>query len=153
MCLSSDQLLNQQRAFESVKRMVTEAPVLAFYDQEKELYLENYACLHGIGSVLFQDGRPVAYASRSLTETEQRWAQIEKEMMAVVYGLEKFHHYTYGRIVNVITDHKPLVSIIKNPLCKAPKRLQSLLLRTQKYQIDLVCKPGTSIHFVACSAV
>ena len=65
---------------------------------------------------MFQGGRPIAYASRSLTETERRYAQIEKEMLAVTYGLEKFHHYTYGRDVKVITDHQPQVSIVKKTL-------------------------------------
>ena len=66
-------------------------------------------------------------------------------MLAIVYGLQKFHHYTYGRSLNVITDHSPLVSIVKKPLSKAPKRLQSLLLRTQEYNINLMYKPGKSI--------
>lgn len=138
---------SQQKAFEKVKQMVTEAPVLAFYDQHKELTLENDACEHGLGSVLMQEGHPIAYASRSLMDTEIRLkiAQIEKEMLAVVYGLEKVHNYTYGRKVNVTTDHKPLVAIVTKSLFRAPKRLQALLLRTQKYQITLTHKPGVDI--------
>ena len=73
------------------------------------------------------------------------YAQIEKEMLAVCFGLEKFHHYTYGRRVTVITDHKPLESIVLKPLSKAPKRLQSLLLRTQKYDYSVMFKSGKSI--------
>ncbi|XP_048239742.1 uncharacterized protein K02A2.6-like [Haliotis rufescens] len=136
---------SQQESFQKVKDMVTKAPVLSYYDPEKELTVENDACEHGIGSVLMQEGKPVAYASRSLTDTEQRFAQIEKEMLAVTFGLEKFHHYTYGRSVTVITDHKPLVSIVKKPLSRAPNRLQSLLLRTQRYVFDLQYLPGTAI--------
>ncbi|GAB1598786.1 hypothetical protein Ahia01_000155800 [Argonauta hians] len=135
----------QQDAFDKVKKMVTKAPVLAFYDPEKELTVENDACEHGLGSVLLQEGRPVAFASRSLTDTERNYAQIEKEMLAVTFGLEKFHQYTYGRRVTIITDHKPLVSIMKKPLSKAPNRLQSFLLRTQKYSFDIIYKPGNMI--------
>ena len=135
----------QNDSFEKVRTLVSEAPVLAMYDPKKTLTLENDASEYGIGSVLIQEGRPVAYASRALSDTETRWAQIEKEMLAVVYGLEKFHHYTYGRDVDIITDHKPLVAIVTKPLFRAPKRLQALLLRTQKYCFSLEYKPGTQI--------
>ena len=66
-------------------------------------------------------------------------------MLAVTYGLEKFHHYTFGRQVFVVTDHKPLVAISNKSLSKAPKRLQTLLLRAQKYTFDLSWSPVTEI--------
>ena len=136
---------NQQAAFEKAKSLVTAAPVLSFYDPGKELVLENDASEYGIGSALFQDGKPIAFASRTLTGAETRYAQIEKEMLAVCYGLTKFHQYTFGRDVNVITDHKPLVSIVLKPLSKAPRRLQNLLLRTQEYTYSLSHRAGTAI--------
>jgi len=135
----------QQKSFDEVKKLLTQAPVLAFYDVNKPLTLENDACEYGLGSAIFQEGRPIAYASRTLTEAERRYAQIEKEMLALVYGLEKFHQHTYGRHVDVVTDHKPLVAIISKPLSKAPRRLQSLILRTQKYDFNLTFQPGKSI--------
>ena len=134
-----------QSAFERVKVMVTSTPILAFYDVNKELTLENDASEYGLGSVLLQEGRPVAFASRSLSSSEMNYAQIEKEMLAITFGLEKFHTYTFGRDVRVITDHKPLTSIMKKPLSKAPKRLQAFLLRTQAYTFELVYKPGQEI--------
>jgi transposase InsO family protein len=137
--------VSQEVAFNKIKHLVTETPVLAFYDPAKELTLENDACEYGLGSALMQQGRPIAYASRSLSETETRYAQIEKEMLAIVFGLEKFNHFTFGRPVSVITDHKPLTAIVSKPLSKAPKRLQSLLLRTQKYDFSLEYRPGSSI--------
>ena len=103
----------QQDAFETAKKLVTTTPALAFYDPKRPLTLENDASEYGIGSALFQDDRPIAFSSRTLTDTETRYAQIEKEMLAVAHGLSKFHHYTYGRDVHVLTDHKPLVSIVK----------------------------------------
>ena len=136
---------SQQTAFEALKKAITDAPVLTYYDPKKELVLENDASQNGLGSAIFQDGKPIAYASRVLTDTEQRYAQIEKEMFAVTFGLEKFRHYTYGRDVTVITDHKPLTSIVKKPLSKAPKRLQNLLLRAQEYNYNLIYKAGSSI--------
>ena len=136
---------SQEEAFEAVKEALSGAPVLAYYDPNKSLTLENDACEYGLGSALIQDNRPIAFASRSLSDAEKKYAQIEKEMLAVTFGLEKFHHYTYGRKVDVVTDHKPLVSIITKPLSSAPKRLQNLLLRAQKYSFSLSWKPGSEI--------
>ena len=62
-----------------------------------------------------------------------------------LYGLEKFHHYSFGRGVHIITDHKPLVAIANKPLSKAPRRLQNLLLHAQKYRFTLEWQPSTSI--------
>ena len=135
----------QQQAFDKTKKKLTQAPVLAFYDPEKDLVLENDASEYGLGSALYQDGKPIAYASRTLTSAERKYAQIEKEMLAITFGLTKFHHYTYGRDVSIITDHKPLVSIVNKPLYKAPQRLQRLLLNSQLYSYNLVYKTGTSI--------
>ena len=136
---------SQQQAFETVRSMLTNAPVLAFYDPEKELRLENDASEYGLGSVLMQEDKPVAYASRTLTETEKRYAQLEKEMLAVTFGQEKFHHYTFGRQVHVMTYHKALMAFTKKPLSKAPKRLQNILLRAKRYTYDLTWIPGKEI--------
>ena len=136
---------SQEEAFDSVKKALSDAPTLAYYDPNRPLTLENDACEYGLGSALIQDNKPVAFASRCLSDAEKKYAQIEKEMLAVTFGLEKFHHYTYGRDVNIITDHKPLVSITAKPLSAAPKRLQNLLLRAQKYSFSLSWKPGAEI--------
>jgi len=135
----------QQEAFDSMKTLVTSTPVLAFYDPKKELTLENDACDFGIGSAMYQDGKPVAFASRTLTDAERNYAPIEKEMLAMCFGLDKFHHYTFGRKVHVVTDHQPLETITKKPLYKAPRRLQSMILRSQKYDYHVTYKAGKSI--------
>jgi hypothetical protein len=59
---------------------------------------------------IMQENQPIAYASRALTNTETRYAQIEKELLSVIFGLERFHQYTYGRTVQVRSDHKSLES-------------------------------------------
>jgi hypothetical protein len=61
----------------------------------------------GLGACLLQDGHPVAYASRSLSSAEENYAQIEKELTAVVFGCEKFHCYVYGKPIDIDSDHKP----------------------------------------------
>ena len=83
--------------------------------------------------VLLQDGRPIAYASRSLTDTESNYSNIEREMLGIVFGLERFHHYVFGPQVVVKSDHKPLESITKKNIAKVPPRLQRMLLRIQPY--------------------
>ena len=82
-----------------------------------------------------QEGKPLAYASRTLSTTEVGYAQIEKECLAIVFSLERFHQYTFGRKSIVNTDHKPLETIVKKPLCKAPKRIQGMLLPMLQYDV------------------
>ena len=88
-----------------------------------------------------QDG----YASRSLTPTEVQYPQIEKELLAIAFGMEKFETYLSGRKVLVESDHKPLEAIFKKSLLKAPKRLQRMLLRLQRYEFEVANKKGTSL--------
>lgn len=76
---------------------------------------------HGLGAVLLHnDDKPVARASKFLTPSEQDYAQIEKEMYAIVFGTDRFHLYIYGRPVEIITDHKPLQTIFKKTLASGP---------------------------------
>ena len=114
----------QDKAFNEVKRLVSQAPVLSYYQPDRPLSIQCDASQKGLGAALLQDGRPIAYASRSLSDTEQRYAQIEKEMLAIVFALEKFNQYTFGRHVRVSSDHKPLESILSKPLPVAPRQLQ-----------------------------
>ena len=87
-----------------------------------------------------------AYASRFLTPVKKNYWQIEKELLAFVFGCEGFKHYVYGRPVEVDSDHKPPVKITKKPLVKSPPRLQRLLLRLQRYDIRITYVPGKYMH-------
>ncbi|PIK38272.1 GagPol [Apostichopus japonicus] len=78
-------------AVQKVKQLISAKPVLRYYDQTKELALQTDSSDTGLGSVITQEGQPVAYASRALTDPETRYAQIEKELLAVIFGLERFH--------------------------------------------------------------
>ena len=86
------------------------------------------------------------YASRTLRENEVRLAQIENEMEAVVFACTKFHDYIFNKSVTVETDHKPLVTIFKKFLDKAPARLQSMLMKLQKYNLEVIYKRGKDMH-------
>jgi hypothetical protein len=135
----------QQKAFEEVKRILTQAPVLTYYDPKKPLVLQCDSSKYGLGATLLQDGKPIAYASKSLTPSEVNWAQIEKELFAVLFGMTRFRQYVYGRQVLVQTDHLPLISIMKKPVHVAPPRLQRMMLQLQGYDFQLEHKAGTQI--------
>ena len=126
---------SQENAFVLMKELVKEAPVLQFFYNHKPLMIQCDSSEKGLGAALIQDGKPVAFASRALTDTETRYAQIEKELLVIVFSVEKFDQFTFGRTVHVQSDHKPLESILKKPLHRAPKRLQSMMLRLQRYDI------------------
>ena len=126
-------------AVQQVKLLVTNVPVLKYFDSTESLTLQCDASDKGLGEVLLQKGQPISYASRALTDADSRYAQIEKELLAVVYDLERFHTYTYGREVTVESDHKPLEVIFKKLLHRAPKRLQRMIMRVQLLRGD---RPG-----------
>ena len=77
----------------------------------------------GLSAALMQGGYPIAYASEALTETETRYAQMVKQMLPIVFPVEKFNEYTFGNKTMLFSNHKPLGSIFKTPLDRAPKRL------------------------------
>ena len=95
-----------------------------------------------------QNGHPIAYASRALTETGSHYAQIEKEMLAIVFSVEKFNDYTFGRKTIAHTDHKPLELIVKKPLHRAPKRLQGMMIHLQKYDLEIRYERGNRMFLV-----
>ena len=75
--------------------------------------------------------KPIAYAPLSLSQSEWNYAQIEKELLGIVFACTKFHQYIYGFLTKVQTDHKPLETIFKKPLHQVSPRLQRMLLRLQ----------------------
>ena len=135
------------KSMSSIKELLTNAPVLQYFDVDKETTRQTDASKSRLGAVLLQDGHPVAYASKALSETEQNYPQIDKELLATVFGCEKFHGYVYGRPKNIQTDHNPLVTIVKKELYKASPRLQRLLLRSLKYNINRITYvPGKYLY-------
>ena len=135
----------QEKAFQEIKRLLTCAPVLKLFDVHKEVVIETDASKDGLGACLLQESHPVAYASRSLTASEKNYAQIEKELMAIVFTCEKFNQYVYGQPVKVVTDHKPLETLTKKNLNQVSPRLQRMLLRLQRYSLHITYRPGPKI--------
>ena len=139
----------QEKAWSDIKTAISQAPVLRFYSLQDEVTLQCDASDTGLGAALLQLQQPVSFASRALTQTETRYAQIEKELLAIVFACEKFDEYIFGRdAVHVETDHKPLEEIFKKSLCDAPARLQRMLLRLQRYNLEVKYKKG-SLMFIA----
>lgn len=140
----------QERAWNTLKQCLVEAPVLKYYDPKKEILISSDSSQNGIGCVLLQkeesDWHPVAYASRTMTQAERSYAQIEKETLCIVYAHERFHQYLYGRSYHVETDHKPLVSIFSKPLIDVPPRIQRMRMRLQKYDFHLSYTPGKYMY-------
>lgn len=105
-----------QSAFENTKAMMKSDQVLVHFDSSLPVILATDASPFGVGTTLshrYPDGteRPIQYASQTLTEVQKRYSQIDREALAVVYGVKKFHQYLYGRKFTLIVDNKPIMQI------------------------------------------
>ena len=110
---------------------ISSAPVLKFFD------------LEGVGAVILKNDRPVAYASKALSLSQQNYAEIEKEMLAIVFVCESFHDYLYGqREITVAGDHKPLEAIKKKTHPSSTLRLQKMILGIKPYAVKIEYLPG-----------
>ena len=137
-----------------IETLSSKGKVLKYYRPELELYIEMYSSGKGIGMALLQSENnersslyPIAYGSKTLTSAETRYVNIERELLGVVGALEKFHYFTFGRSVVILTDHKPLIVISKKALVNAPPCLQRLLLRMNNYNVYLKWIPGKEMIF------
>ena len=136
----------QRNAFHTLKERLSQKTTLAYFQQSAETQLVVDASPVGLGAVLLQrqaDGmlQPVEYASRSLTDVEQRYSQTEREALAVVWGCERFCMYLYGIDFMLVTDHKPL-EIMFSPSSKPPARVERWVLRLQPYRYTVRHVPG-----------
>ena len=122
-------LEKHEDAWNAIKSVLIKQPVLQFYDVNKDIIVQADSSSTGLGAVLIQDGKPVAYASRALTRTERNYAQIEKELLSIVYAMRKFEKYILGKKVLIQNDHKPLETILRKPLFNASPRLQRMMLQ------------------------
>ena len=141
---------SQEQVFQKTKQMLVDAPVLAHYDAQAPLVVSADASPYGVGAVLSivdDQGRerPVAYASRSLAPAEKNYSQLEKEALAVIFGVKKFHQFVYGRSFQIKSDHKPLLGLLGNrkplPDVVSPRVIR-WRMTLQAYQCQLVYSPG-----------
>lgn len=136
-----------EQSLSQLKQLLVSAPILKYFDSSKPIEIETDASKDGLGACLLQNGHPIAFASRSLTFTEQKYAQIEKEMLAIVFSVQKFHFFIYGlNNIKVNSDHRPLESIFKKDLACLSPRLQRMRLRLLNYDILVTYKPGKYLY-------
>ena len=138
----------QQLAFENIKSQLTSSGILAHYDPKRPTIVAADASANGLGAVLLQtqdDGRrkPICYASRSLTDTEGRYAVIEKEALAATWACEKMSDYILGLDFALETDHRPLVPLLSTKdLSKMPPRILRFRLRMMRFNPRVIYVPG-----------
>ncbi|XP_051962904.1 uncharacterized protein K02A2.6-like [Xyrauchen texanus] len=135
-----------EKAFQDAKTQLLTPNVLTHYDPRLPVHLACDASSYGVGAVLshrMPDGqeRPIAFASRTLSKPEQNYAQLEREALGIIFGVRKFHTYLYGRHFTLLTDHRPITTILhpnKATPSMAAARLQrwALLLAAHNYTIQ-----------------
>ena len=141
----------QQVAFEKIKEMLIAPNLLVHFDENKPLMLSCDASPYGVGAVLShlmdnQSDKPIAYASRSLSTVERKYSQLDKEALAILFGVSKFHHYLYGRHFIIYSDHKPLMHIFNQSKAvpvMASARLQRSTLTLSSYHYSIKYRKGS----------
>lgn len=138
----------QDRAFQKIKACLNNISTLGFYDPRDKTQVMADASPVGLGAVLIQHDsrgpRIIAYGNKSLTDTEKRYCQTEKEALALVWAVEHFYMYLYGKeTFDLITDHKPL-EVIFGPHSKPCPRIERWVLRLQSYKYRIVYCTGKS---------
>ena len=141
----------QDQAFSRVKVELTKPTILAPYCPPAATKIAADASSYGLGAVLLQnfDGawKPISYASRSMTDTERRYAQIEKEALATTWACEKFANYILGMKFEVETDHKPLVPLLgEKNLDSLPPRILRFRLRLARFHYTIKHIPGKLMY-------
>ena len=142
----------QEQVFQIAKKQLSSPKFLVHYDPQKELILSCDASPYGIGEVLSQRceqglERLVAFASRTLSPAEKSYVQLEKEGLAIVFGVKEFHQYLFGRTFQILSDHKPLQHLFSEtrpvpPLASSRIQRWALILSAYNYTITYMYKPG-----------
>ena len=142
----------QTWSFQQVKTLIVKANTtpLRYYDRNLPVTVQVDASLRGLGACLIQkhnrEDQPIAFASKSLTDMETRYANIERELLAIVFACQRFSTYLLGRRFIAESDHKPLEMIAMKNLANAPPHLQRMLLELQRYDVTIKYRPGKEMQ-------
>ena len=139
-----------QATFKLVKNEIITAPILAHYDPKKTTVLQTDVSINGLGACLLQDEKPVYFASKVLTEAQQRYVAIELESFAVAWVMVKCHDFLYRNPFILETDQKPLETILARSLNQVTPRLQRILIRTFPYNFTVCYLPGLKNQLADC---
>ena len=132
-----------QTAFEKLTTALTSSSCNGYFDPNKNTTVYTDASLVGISAIIVQntknkqDHKLISYTSRAHTPTEQRYSQIERECLAIVYACEHNKLYLYGHDFKLFSDHKSIVNLLNNPNSRVPLRIKRMTLRLQGYSFDL----------------
>ena len=142
----------QTRSFQQVKSLIAKANTtpLRYYDRNLPVTVQVDTSLRGQGACLIQKHKgkdqPIAFASKSLTDMETRYANIKRELLAIVFACQRFTTYLLGRSFVAESDHKPLEMIAMKNLANVPPRLQRMLLELQRYDVTIKYRPGKEMQ-------
>ena len=144
---------DQKHAFTMVKQELTSPKLLIHYDPQQKLLLSCDASPYRNGAVIshvMDDGseKPIAYTSRFLSTAEEKHAQIEKEGLAIFYGVKKFHQCLYGWQFTIVSDHLPLQHLVNESRAiptMASARLQRWALKLSAYNYSIQYRPGKQL--------
>ena len=132
----------QEYAFNTLMKMISVSPILKLPDLQQVFTLRTDASDRGIGTVLLQEENnvkwPVAYASRKLLAREEAYATVEKECLALVWAIQKFQRYLYGKQFIIETDHQPLLYLNKAKVSNARLMRWALLLQPYRFTIHSI---------------
>ena len=125
-----------------LNNMLTEAAINTYFDEQKETILYCYASPFGLSSILLQNDNKdhlqvILHWSRSLNTTEQRYSQLERECLSIVYAYQRHRVYLFGRTFKIYSDNKALVRLLSRPSSKVPLRIERLILQLQGYDFDI----------------
>ena len=133
-------------AFSRTKEEISKNITLPYFNPKNETTLQTDAFKKGLGVVILQNSKPVMFASRALTGAEKNYQNLEREYLATIWGMEKFHYFLYGKKFTLETDQKPLVSIYKKHMVEILPRIQRLVVRSFPYQpFDIQYRRGKEI--------